>query len=173
MSPSLPAEPPATWIEQSIIGDATLSLIRELINRSAARVNADNAALWLADVDHLVPVLGSGPHSNFFIGKFAQPLLEGFISLVHASGQPVCENAISQSAQHSPRLDKKLGITTDAMIALPLYATGEIIGVVTCVHTRVDGEQRHARSFSQEDLAEFEFLNACLSRLIEADLSSI
>lgn len=161
---------PAEWIQSGLIDDVTTNLLRELLSRSAERVHAHNTALWLASGDSLAPVLGSGPHAEHFVGQFRQPLDRGIISYVFASGQPVCENAISQNPQHSPILDQRLGIKTDAMIAVPLVVNGEMAGVVTCVHTRPADTSEAASAFHSQDLEEFEFAAACLGRLFEASL---
>ncbi|MFK7910826.1 MAG: hypothetical protein AB8F34_09495, partial [Akkermansiaceae bacterium] len=77
------------------IDDATRALTEEILRRSCNEINCANGALWLAEDDHLVPILGHGPHAGQFIGKYRHPLSEGIISMVHASGQPFCENGIT------------------------------------------------------------------------------
>lgn len=161
---------PADWFPSGLVDDITANLLRELLARSAQRVHSDNTALWLASEDHLDPVLGSGPHADHFVGTFRQPLDRGIVSFVFASGQPVCENAISQNPQHSPLLDQRLGIQTDAMIAVPLVVDGEMTGVITCVHTRPAESQDTPSAFHSADMNEFEFAAACLGRLFEASL---
>lgn len=166
----LAASRPADWLATGLVDDVTANLLRELLARSAERVRSDDTALWLASGEFLDPILGSGPHADHFVGEFRQPLDRGIISYVFASGQPVCENAISLNPQHSPLLDQRLGIRTDAMIAVPLVVDGEMAGVITCVHTRPAGSNSPAREFHSADLDEFEFAAACLGRLFEASL---
>lgn len=166
----LAATRPADWLPTGLIDDVTANLLRELLARSAERVEAKNTALWLSSGEFLDPILGSGPHANHFVGEFRQPLDRGIISYVFASGQPVCENAISANPQHSPLLDQRLGIETDAMIAVPLVVDGEMAGVITCVHTRPAGSPDTPSEFHSKDLDEFEFAAACLGRLFEASL---
>ncbi|MBT8043324.1 MAG: GAF domain-containing protein, partial [Verrucomicrobiae bacterium] len=113
------------------IDDATRSLLQEVLQRSCVLIHCENSALWLAEADHLVPVLGFGPHAENFAGNYTQPLGEGIISMVYASGQPFCENNIHANPQHSSRLDQQLGIQTDAMVATPVISDGKIAGVIT------------------------------------------
>ena len=160
--------PPAEWAQAGLIDDVTAGLSRELLARSGQRVGAENTALWLASTDHLDPILGTGPHADHFVGRFRQPLNEGIISYVFASGQNICENAISSNPQHSSRLDTELGITTDAMIAVPVVTDGQICGVITCVHTRPAGSGEEAREFRPMDLEEFDFAAACIGRILTA-----
>jgi len=167
---NLAASRPADWFQLGLIDDVTSNLLRELLSRSAARVYAENTALWLSSGEFLDPLLGSGPHADHFVRAFRQPLDRGIISYVYASGQPVCENAISSNPQHSPLLDQKLGISTDAMIAVPLVVNGEMAGVITCVHTRPAESSDSPSGFDSKDLEEFEFAAACLGRLFEASL---
>jgi transcriptional regulator with GAF, ATPase, and Fis domain len=166
----LAATRPADWLPNGLVDDVTANLLRELLARSAQRVDAENTALWLSSGEFLDPILGSGPHAAHFVGEFRQPLDRGIISYVFASGQPVCENAISANPQHSPLLDQRLGIQTDAMIAVPLVVDGEMAGVITCVHTRPAGSTAQPSEFHSKDLDEFEFAAACLGRLFEASL---
>ena len=161
---------PADWLTSGLVDEVTSNLLRELLARSAERVIAENTALWLASGEYLVPILGSGPHASHFVGEFRQPLDRGIVSYVFASGQPVCENAICSNPQHSPLLDQRLGIQTDAMIAVPLVVDGEMAGVITCVHTRPADSTENPSELHSADLEEFEFAAACLGRLFEASL---
>lgn len=159
---------PAEWARAGVIDDTSASLCRELLARSARNASAEDTALWLASADHLDPVLGSGPHADHFVGRFQQPLNAGIVSYVYASGQPICENAISSHPHHSSLLDSQLGITTDAMVAVPLVTAGQISGVLTCVHTRPAGSGEPPADFRNADLEEFEFAAACIGRILEA-----
>ena len=165
-----PSPQPADWIPSGAVDAATCCLLRELLLRAAAAAGAENTGLWLASDDHLHATLGTGPHAEHFVGAYRQPLERGIISLVHASAQAVCENAIASNPEHSPVLDNQLGIVTDAMIAVPLAVGGDIVGVITCVHTRPSGDPSAPDEFGSKDLSEFEFAAACCGRILEAAL---
>lgn len=169
MPPSPQDRPrPAAWISSGVVDESAAFLIGELLKRSTTATSAENAGLWLAGEDTLAAVLGVGPHANFFVDRYEQPLGEGIISMVYASGQAVCENAISQNPNHSRTLDQQLGISTDAMITTPVTALGEIMGVVTCVHTRPEGSAETPRRFTPRDTMEFDFAAACIGRILES-----
>jgi transcriptional regulator with GAF, ATPase, and Fis domain len=163
---------PAEWISSGQVDEATAALLRELLRRSAQTTGAANTALWLAGETTLAAVLGTGPHAEHFVGHYEQAFERGIISLVFASGQPLCENAIASNPDHSTILDSQLGITSDAMIAVPITALGEIAGVLTCVHTRPAGSADPASRFRANDLVEFEFAAACVGRILDAALLS-
>jgi hypothetical protein len=165
-----PRPQPAEWISTGLVDEAAAFLICELLKRSAKATQAENASLWLVKEESLAAVLGIGPHADFFVNRYEQPLQQGIISLVYASGQPIFENAISDNPNHSKVLDNKLGITSDAMIAAPVTALGEIVGVVTCVHTRPVGTTDEASRFKPRDLGEFEFAAACTGRILDSAL---
>ena len=150
------------------IDDATRSLLQEILKRSCGVIHCENSALWLSEGDHLVPILGFGAHAEKFVGSYSQPLSEGIISMVHASGQPFCENHIHSNPQHSSRLDQQLGIQTDAMIATPVISRGEITGVITCVHTSPAREPGITCSFQAADMAELEFTAALVGRVLDS-----
>ena len=170
--PDFPEEPPARWLDSGLITGPTARLAEEILLRSATKVDAKDAALWLVSESHLIPLIGVGPNSPGFLGSFQQPLSEGLISLVHASGQGICENSISENPQHSPLLDHQLGIRTSSMIALPLTVLGRPIGVITCVHTHSASADSPAEKFDLSAMTEFEFATACIVRFIEAELLS-
>lgn len=152
------------------IDDATRALTAETLRRSCERIGSENGALWIAEQDHLVPVIGHGPHAEHFIGDYKQPLTEGIISMVYASGQPFCENSIRENPNHSARLDQLLGIHTDAMIAAPVVTTGSLTGVITFVHTTaagVSGQSDAPRDFSPQDMDEVEFAAAIIGRVLQ------
>lgn len=163
-----PSPLPADWIPSGAVDAGTCCLLRELLQRAASAAGAENTGLWLASDEHLHAALGTGPHARHFVGAFRQPLERGIISLVHASAQAVCENAIASNPEHSPELDRRLGIVTDAMIAVPLAVGGDIVGVITCVHTRPSGDPSAPGEFRPKDLNEFEFAAACCGRILEA-----
>lgn len=167
-SPSQDRPLPARWISSGVVDESAAFLIGELLKRSTLATGAENAGLWLAGEDTLAAVLGIGPHADFFVDRYEQPLDEGIIGLVHASGQALCENAIADNPNHSKTLDRQLGITTDAMIATPVTALGEIVGVITCVHTRPAGSSDTAGRFGARDTLEFDFAAACTGRLLES-----
>ncbi len=148
------------------IDDATRALLQEVLKRFCKTIHCQNSALWLSSDDDLVPTLGFGPHAEHFIGNYSQPLGEGIISMVYASGQPFCENQIRSNPQHSSRLDEQLGIQTDAMITTPVSSQGEIIGVVTCVHTSKAGSDDTPCSFQAHDLNELEFAATLIGRVL-------
>jgi hypothetical protein len=163
-----PSPQPADWISSGAVDTATCCLLRELLQRAAAAAGAENTGLWLASDEHLHASLGTGPHAEHFVGIFKQPLERGIISMVHASAQSFCENAIPSNPEHSPVLDNTLGIITDAMIAVPLAVGGGIVGVITCVHTRPADDPSPPSEFGPKDLSEFEFAAACCGRILEA-----
>ena len=163
---------PADWLSSGLVDGPTTFLLHELLRRSTNAAGSANAALWLVADNSLAAVLGFGPHAKHFVGVYEQPLERGIISLVYVSGQAVCENAISSNPDHSPILDHQLGITSDAMVAVPVIALGEIVGVITCVHTRPADSSNQASQFSAKDLHEMEFAAACTGRILDSSLLS-
>jgi transcriptional regulator with GAF, ATPase, and Fis domain len=152
------------------IDDSTRALLVEVLKRSCDVIGCENSALWLASGDHLIPVLGHGPHAEHFIANYAHPLGEGIISMVYASGQPFCENHILANPQHSATLDQQLNIKTDAMITTPVIAQGEIAGVITCVHTspaHAEGATDPA-TFQASDVSELEFAATLTGRILDS-----
>jgi hypothetical protein len=126
------------------LDDATRALIEEILRRSCTQISCPNSALWLAEADHLLPIVGYGPHASNFIGEYRHPLSEGIISMVHASGQPFCENNISANPQHSSRLYLQPYIQTEA------------------------NKSQQVLAFNHNDLAETEFSSILIGRILDS-----
>jgi len=150
------------------IDDATRSLLQEVLKRLCGIIQCKDSTLWIAEGDFLIPVIGVGIHAERFIGKYNHPLDEGIISMVHASGQPFCENHIHANPHHSTRLDQQLGIQTEAMVATPVVSKGAIVGILTCVHTSPAGEAGINLSFQAADMSELEFTAVLTGRVLDS-----
>lgn len=153
---------PSAWLETELLDAATVSLIEALFVRSSKRLGTREIALWLRDADALCPVLGIGDLAENFVGMFRQPLDAGLISTVLSSGQSLCENEVATHRQHSPHLDQRLGVSTSAIVATPIFAAGNLVGVISAVHFE------EGNRFSLGDLEDFEFVAACISRFLDA-----
>jgi len=114
----------------SICDDVLLKVLKETFER----ISADEGSIWLIDRDHkvLVATYNVGPNSDKIVG-FKNPLSKGIISLVVASENAFIENQVYKNRSHSAELNKKLGKTTYAMIAVPLYFLNQVRGVISCV----------------------------------------
>jgi hypothetical protein len=114
----------------SICDELILKVLRETFERIAA----DEGSIWLLDQEKkfLVAAYNNGPNAEKIVG-FRHPLSEGIISLVAASENAFVENQVYKNKSHSATLNKKLGRTTYAMIAVPFYFLNQVRGVISCV----------------------------------------
>ena len=114
----------------SICDEVLLKLLKDTFER----IGADEGSIWLIDHEKkaLVATYNSGPNSEKIVG-FELPLSEGIISLVVASENAFIENQVYKNAKHNKVLGEKLGKTTYAMIAVPLYFLNQVRGVISCV----------------------------------------
>lgn len=134
------------------------------------KAGTSHGAIWLADStgDHLVPVFGCGEYAEDFLnGKFRLPTDQGLISMVFATGQPFCENEIHTNPGHSPLLDRQLGVSTEAMIAIPLTFANRLRGIVSCVHLSTNESDGESKTFSGEDLSDLELASAAIARILD------
>lgn len=162
---------PADWLEEGVICGRTQRLIFELMERSAQRMGTPYLAFWLVGESFLRPVMATGELTSSFVGSFEQPLDEGLISLVFSSGQSLCAGAIQEDENHSKRLDAVLEQRTEGMVAVPVVANGDRVGILSAVHV-TRAEKEAPGTFSSDDLAEGEFLSACVGKFLEAALHS-
>jgi GAF domain len=130
--------------------------ISGILRRAFADVHADEGTIWLLDEkqEALVPVWSSGPYGERFVGIHRQPLTAGLMSLICVTEQAICENAVYQNAQQDPTLDRRLGVLTCAMIAVPLRFRDAIHGGVSCVRLKsTNASAPEPPPFSTADLA--------------------
>ncbi len=119
-------------------------LVLSLLQDTFRQVGASEGSIWLLDAEkqHLVVTYNTGPDSDKIVG-FKQPLSEGIVSMVVATEQGFAESEVYKNKKHSPTLDRTLGKTTYAMVAVPFYLLGAVRGVISCVqllNVRFDSE---------------------------------
>jgi hypothetical protein len=127
-----------------------------VLKKAFATVGADEGTIWLLDEkqEALVPVWSSGVYGERFVGIHRQPLTAGIMSLICVTEQALCENSVYQNAQQDPTLDRRLGVLTCAMIAVPLRFSDAVHGGVSCVRLKpLDTTAPEPPPFSPGDLA--------------------
>jgi hypothetical protein len=130
--------------------------ISGILKRAFDSVGADEGTIWLLDEkqEALVPVWSSGPYGERFVGLHRQPLTAGLMSLICVTEQAICENSVYQNAQQDPTLDRRLGVLTCAMIAVPLRFHDAIHGGISCVRLKPpNAAAPEPPPFSTADLA--------------------
>jgi hypothetical protein len=156
-----------TWEEFTLANFASTALlelhrlhctesISVILKKAFDSVGADEGTIWLLDENEeaLVPVWSSGPYGERFVGIHRQPLTAGLMSLICVTEQAICENSVYQNAQQDPTLDRRLGVLTCAMIAVPLRFRDAIHGGVSCVRLkRANASAPEPPPFSTADLA--------------------
>lgn len=143
---------------------------RQTLRQGFDAAGAHEGTLWLADEarEHLVAAHNSGPRAAEMVGCFGQSLRSGMISLVFASEQPICENAVYRNEKQDTALDKKLGVLTVAMLAVPFYFGRELRGVVSCVRLReATSLDADPPPFTPADLQKLQDATAAVTRLID------
>lgn len=150
--------------------------MRSLLVEGFARVGAHEGTVWLLDHSRnkLVPRFNNGPHAADFVGSFRQSLRAGMISMVVATEQPICENQVHRNQRQDRTLDRKLGLLTCSMLAVPFYFVGEIRGVISAVQLKQAGSaEADPAGFSPENLSALQLTASVLSRLIEHELITL
>jgi transcriptional regulator with GAF, ATPase, and Fis domain len=135
---------------------------------------ADEGTLWL--VNPTKPVLDSvfnnGPMAAKIL-KHSQKLDRGLISMVFSTGQPFCENNIRENPEHDKAVDRKTGVSTTAMIAVPFHFAQQCRGIVSCVRLTKKPESASDRAgFDMESMREINQAASLLTRLFDFKLIS-
>jgi hypothetical protein len=143
--------------------------IESVLENVRINVAADSAGIWLVDESRENLVFSVvNPAAERIIGH-KQALAEGFISLVFASEQPICENRVAEDARHSKQIDSALGETTEAMLAVPFYLGGILCGVVSAVRWR--GGCASGEAFGSGELQKIQRATVVLERLVNLALA--
>jgi transcriptional regulator with GAF, ATPase, and Fis domain len=142
---------------------------------SFSEAHADEGTVWMLDEEAvgLVPVWNSGAQASRFVLSFVQPLTSGIISMVFATEQPFLENQVHRNQQRDPRLDRRLGVQTMALIVVPLFMGHRCCGVISCVQlVPADQEAGEDRRFDVADLSLIQAAANEFSRRFEERLLS-
>lgn len=147
--------------------------MQQVFHIGVARCGAHEGSVWLLDAERsaLVPRFNNGPDAANFVGRFRQKLDAGIISVVVATEQPMCENAMQDNTRRDPTLDSELGVRTCAMLAVPFYFAGELRGVLSAVQlAKGDIAAPELAGFPPEALGILQTTAAILARLLERRL---
>ena len=141
-----------------------------LLNEGFVRTGADEGSIWLFDRESncLRVAFNSGPRAEKIVREVRQPLDTGNVCMVFLSEQEFLENSIVDNVMHSKIVDEKLSQVTQAMMAVPLYFSGRVRGVISCVILENREDRPDSRGqFSPDNLASLNHLSVILSRLID------
>ena len=123
----------AKLVTRETFNDFADDLMTTILGDSFAVAGADEGTLWLLDPAkrQLDAVFNTGSTAAK-VTKLSQTLDRGLISMVFSTGQPFCENDMSQNPEHDKTFDLQVGSPTTAMIAVILFSQ-ECRGIVSCV----------------------------------------
>jgi len=143
-----------------------------LFHTVADRIGASEGTLWFADDkrSHLTATVN--PFNPTFVG-FQQPIDKGFISMVFATEQSLCENEVYRHEEHDSVADLTVRKVTYAMIATPFYLGGEVRGILSFVQHKDDRDAKDPEGFSADHLGEVKLLARALTNLAEGRLLKI
>jgi hypothetical protein len=143
--------------------------VESVLRSIRERIDADSTGIWITDEGREnLEVAFADPADERFLGR-EQPLSEGFISLVFASEQPICENRIAGDERHSKRIDTAVGQTTEAMVAVPFYLGGSLRGVLSAV--RWQGGCASGEAFGSKNLQSVQRASVVVERLVNLALA--
>lgn len=146
--------------------DALLGVVgREMVSVTNLALEATSASIWLTDEERTKMVVSHSEPVSDIIGR-EQPIDEGFVSLVFASEQAICENQVYEQAQHSKRIDAELGQVTCSMIATPFYLAGQLRGVLSCVKLKDSTDAPDPPPFTAANLNRVKRLATALERML-------
>jgi hypothetical protein len=164
----------AKLITRETFNDFADDLMTTILEDSFDAAGADEGTLWLVNPGkpELDTVFNNGPTAAKIL-KHSQKLDRGLISMVFSTGQPFCENNISENPEHDKAVDRETGFSTTAMIAVPFYFAQQCRGIVSCVQlTKKPGSAPTRASFDMESMREVSRAASLLTRLFDFKLIS-
>lgn len=126
---------------------------RLLVQRTAEMVGAECGSLALIDkarggVAFQLAYDGEGNELKG-LKDFLMPMGSGIIGVVAQTGEPIIANDVRQHPNWSPMPDQMTGFITKKLIAVPLIAEGEILGVMELLNKKEgDFEQNDVQLLS-------------------------
>lgn len=169
-------------LEPADFGALLDPLMRSVLEQGFAAAGADEGMIWLERGGNLFVAYRSVADPDGLVGTFCQPVRRGtadeggrrpgLVSGVYLHEQPFCENEVDRHAEQDSTLDRRLGVRTTAMIALPLYFAEARRGVVSCVQLLREGEPR-PEGFGPGSLAAVQLATETLSRLLDHRLLGV
>jgi transcriptional regulator with GAF, ATPase, and Fis domain len=164
----------AKLITRETFNDFADDLMTTVLVDHFAAAGADEGTLWLVNPTKplLDSVFNNGPTASKVL-KHSQKLDRGLISMVFSTGQPFCENNISENPEHDKAVDRKTGVSTTAMIAVPFHFAQQCRGIVSCVRlTKKPGSASDRAGFDMESMREIDQAASLLTRLFDFKLIS-
>src|ERR1700734_903093 len=146
----------AQLITRETFGDFSDDLIATVLEDGFYAADGDEGTLWLVNPGkpEMDAVFNNGPTADKVL-TYSQRLDRGLISMVFSTGQPFCENNISENPEHDKTVDRKTGLSTTAMIAVPFHFAQQCRGIVSRVRvTKKPGSASDRAGFDMESMRE-------------------
>lgn len=145
-----------------------------LFDMHIREMGASEGTLWLLDEEGgaLVPAHNNGPDAADLIANYRQPLEKGIISSVVVTQRGIAESFVYRNQEHDASVNELLGNVTVHMIAVPLFFTREIRGVISAVRLRAPDEP-DPPPFGLDAFEVANGLAAVVGELIEARLNKL
>lgn len=116
-----------------------LALLDETMVYALDLVEADDGSLMLVDeeTDEMAFVLVHGAVRRELEGyRFDRKL--GVAGQVAESGEPAIVNDVHNAPHFLPEIDERFGFVTRSLLAVPLIASGRVVGVIEVINKRSD-----------------------------------
>jgi PAS domain S-box-containing protein len=131
-----------------------LDQVRDLLNVSAT-------SIWLVDDDrqHLICYHATGTESDQVLG-WKLPVGTGIVGWVFENVRPLVVEDARLDERHSKRIDRATGIELRSILAIPLQAKGQAIGVLEVLDVKPG-------RFEEQDVASLELLAVSAAAAVE------
>lgn len=145
---------------------ASDAALRQLLDDAVAAVHAAEGSILLLseEGEDLRFVLSHSPVAEKLLGV-SQPLGKGITGLAMSLQQPMIVNETQRSAAFDDTVDERTGVTTKAIMVIPLVTPHDEFGALTAINSTT------ASGFTADDLERYsDFAEQICDRLTALDL---
>jgi GAF domain len=109
------------------------SLAKRLVSDTQYRLSGSDAMLWelQSNDTELVPVASAQTPIELF-ERIRVPVADSIVGVVIATGMPTL---LGPGERHHPLAEQISGIATAWMVAAPIYAVNDPLGVLSCIRS--------------------------------------
>ncbi len=143
-------------IARSFSSVTDLDLLLKKISAAAEKLTQSEASsvMLLDDAKEFLYFKSAGGEKSSIVKTIKVPVGQGIAGWVAQNGQPLLIEDVSKDARFSAAaVDDKSGFTTRSILCVPLFVSGDVIGVMEVLNKKtVPGGDPAKSKFSSEDL---------------------
>lgn len=132
-----------------------LDLLLKKISAAAEKLTQSEASsvMLLDDAKEFLYFKSAGGEKSSIVKTIKVPVGQGIAGWVAQNGQPLLIEDVSKDPRFSAAvMDDKSGFTTRSILCVPMFVSGDVIGVMEVLNKKASGVNASSAKFSTDDL---------------------